>query len=74
MFSNFAHVPHKDLMNNKPFQDLAEIMLLQLDAILNLLGNQDMVFRELEKIGENHYNRGTTVRMFEVNNKRKTFF
>ncbi len=73
MFSQFAHVPHEDLMNNKPFKDKAAVMLLQLDVILNSLGNQEMLFRELEKIGEAHYNRGTTARMFEVNNKRINF-
>lgn len=74
MFTNFAHVPHEDLMNNKPFQDLAEIMLLQLDVILYSLGNQEILFQELEKIGEAHYNRGTTARMFEVNNSKYITF
>jgi len=67
MFRNFANVALDDLMKNKPFKDKAAIMLLQLDVLLNSLGNQEMLYRELEKIGETHYNRGTTARMFEVN-------
>ena len=66
MFENFSYIPRNELANSIPFKDKATKILRRLGVIVHSLGDRDILNSELEKIGESHFNRGTTVRMFEV--------
>jgi len=66
MFEQFAYIPRDELVNSIPFKDKAAKILCRLGVIIDSLGDRDVLIIELEKIGESHFTRGTTIGMFEV--------